>query len=171
MTQRQRKRHAPPLALVKKEKPMSAATPATQNGNGAPSLPRNPFAAFKAVNLDEMKRPSTLSIPFTERGAAYEVEQDGQTLTRYHEDTIREVKLSTRVPNAIFTEFLQTIYPHITGGGGVVPVWQAMTEAVLLVWQLYEPEMTAERLNYGLGPVEIAKLFADFFSDLLLLVR
>ncbi len=147
---------------------------ATLNGAGTTPAPTNPFATLAAVNLDEMKPPTTYTLRFTERGAAYEVEgADGQKVTRYHEDTEREVKITSRVPNALFIEFLRTIWPRLSNlkEDPLAGSYDLMAEAVLLKWQLHEPEMTLERLQYGLEPEVIAKLFADFFGGRLLLLR
>ena len=105
----------------------------------------------------------------------YEAGKDlsGQPIIR-NKPVIRTAEISTYVPMKIFhgliasQEKLNRIRKAgAEGGAPSDEMLQWMSEQVLAVWKLTEPDMTLDRLTSGLDMFKIMGLFQHFFGSLL----
>lgn len=130
------------------------------------------FQEALAVNLDEVVA-EPVSVAIVEYADVSEELPNGSAVTRRRR-AVRTAQIDTYVPMSIFNRMMKMqrelrASMVAAGGGGIDPErnFAMMTDAVLMVWKLTEPDMTRERLEEGLTFAKIGKLFALFFGEAL----
>lgn len=129
------------------------------------------FQEALAVNLDEVVA-EPVSVAIVEYADVSEELPNGSAVTRRRR-TVRTAQIDTYVPMSIFNRMMkmqrELRASTVAAGGGPDPErnFAMMTDAVLMVWKLTEPDMTRERLEEGLTFAKIGKLFALFFGEAL----
>jgi len=108
-----------------------------------------------AVNLDEIIQ-EPIAVAFSEWEM---VEVAGKQVPRR---TVRHVSIDAMVPSEIYDLM---VLRRQQAGNDTVKLLAMLNECVLKVWQLTEPEMTAERLGKGLTGRQKTALFGRFFQD------
>ena len=129
------------------------------------------FQEALAVNLDEVVA-EPVSVAIVEYADVSEEQPNGSVSTRRRR-TVRTALIDTYVPMSIFNRMMkmqrELRASTVAAGGGPDPErnFAMMTDAVLMVWKLTEPDMTRELLEEGLTFAKIGKLFALFFGEAL----
>lgn len=109
-----------------------------------------------------------------------EVEEGGVKRTR-RRPILRKALINTYVPMKVLHKMMasqdklrqmQSLQKEAKGGAGLSQgnqqmMMEWMTSQVLAVWQLTEPDMTADKLSEGLSFQKVFGLFRVFFGDLL----
>jgi len=127
------------------------------------------FNQVDAVNLEEV---TTHVLCVAIRELVNQVELDDGIERRVRRARVRRAQIDTFVPMRIFNKMLATRdrvvrerEAYLQKGGEEDPMMIWMTNQVLNVWKLSEPDMTYEALVDGLSFDKISKLFAAFFGD------
>lgn len=149
------------------------------------------FEQSAAQNLDEVA-PEPVSVTIREYVERTEEDAEGRPVTR-RRLVVRSAQIETFVPMRVFNRMMAsrrvalarraTLAAQRADVGAWAaadaaddgdddnpaddPVMQWMQQNVLRVWQLTEPDMTADRLENGLSFQQIQGLFARFFGEML----
>lgn len=129
------------------------------------------FQDALAVNLDEVLA-EPVAVAFVDWEDVEEDLPNGSKKIRKRR-RVRTAQIETYVPMSVFNRMMKMQRDlraaTLAAGGAPDPERNLamMTDAVLMVWQLTEPDMTRERLEEGLTFAKIGKLFALFFGEAL----
>lgn len=130
------------------------------------------------VNLDEVTI-GEIAVAFVEWVEVKATGNDGQTVTRI-KPQVRHAHISDYVPMYLLNKMVasqkkaQRARDRFQAGDEEFtqdPMMAWVSEQVLAVWKLSEPDMTQERFNRGLNFQQINGLFTRFFGEQLRLSK